>query len=195
MNALRWTRQQLDAWVAALAAGKVTVAPAEGVYGYCADPASSTALGSLDKLKQRPPDKSGYLVLLPDVGWIEKIWGAVPEQEAEAIQKYFPCPAEAPVSLVLQNNPAAEQYFAAYLEHFVVPPTGVAVRVPACVYMQAYLRAWGGPLISTSANVSGRPPAQLAEQLPVSRTKLTLEAPLDGRVSRLYNPKTGQWYR
>jgi L-threonylcarbamoyladenylate synthase len=190
-----WQQQDLTPWLEALDAGAVTAAPAEGVYGYCADPNSPAALARLDALKQRAPDKSGYVILLPDVDWIHKIWGDLPKNEAAAVQAHFPCPAEAPVCLILQCNAVARQYFAPYLQHFAEAPAGIAVRVPACAYMQAYLKAWGRPLISTSANVSGQAPELVGSNLPQSLVGLTLPQPLGGQVSRIYEPYTGRWHR
>ena len=58
-----WPPTTLTNWLAALRAGEVVAAPAEGVYGYCCDPFSETALCKLMDIKQRSTRK-GLIVLI-----------------------------------------------------------------------------------------------------------------------------------
>ena len=43
--------------------------------------------------------------------------------------------------------------------------SGIAVRISAHPLVAALCQAWGGPLVSTSANLAGEPPARSREEL------------------------------
>lgn len=71
----------------------------------------------------------------------------------------------------------------------------VALRLPSEPYMREYLNAWGGPLVSTSLNISGQAPVRRAEKIPSGPMALKLKKPLKGESSRIYNVVTGFWER
>jgi len=181
-----FTDQQLDVWTAALRRGDIAAAPAEGVYGYCADPFSPRALQALLALKKRDSAK-GFIVLVAEVSWLEKLCPPLPEECRRAVAEHWQ-PGRPPTTLIL---PAAAGLPPALTGAF---PT-LAVRLPQPVYMKEYLQDWGGPLVSTSLNESGQPPATHAGQIPAGIPALTLENELSGLPSRIYNPLSGEWLR
>jgi L-threonylcarbamoyladenylate synthase len=65
-----WSSRQLSPWLAALKKGEITAAPAEGVYGYCADPFNSRALEKILEIKRRSL-KKGLIVLISRTWWQE----------------------------------------------------------------------------------------------------------------------------
>jgi tRNA A37 threonylcarbamoyladenosine synthetase subunit TsaC/SUA5/YrdC len=71
----------------------------------------------------------------------------------------------------------------------------LAIRLPQPAYMQAYLQAAAIPLVSTSLNISGEAPATHAAAIPTGTPSLTLNEPLSGTPSRIFNPMTNQWLR
>ena len=166
-----------------LHAGEVIAMPAEGVYGYCADPFNPKALAKLIALKQRDPGK-GFVTLIGSLRQLPRLCETLPPVAHGAAMDHWP----GQITLLL---PA--------LEHLPELLTGghptVAVRLPAADYMRAYLSAWGQPLVSTSANVTGEPPITDATQLPPELFALTLTKPLAGGVSKILNPATGVWVR
>jgi len=61
--------------------------------------------------------------------------------------------------------------------------------------MQDYLKAAGQPVVSTSLNMSGEPPATTRDEVPADIAALTLPQPLSGTPSRIFNPVGGIWLR
>ena len=184
---------QLAPWLKALKSGEVAAAPAEGVYGYVADPFDDSALAKLLALKQRSASK-GLIVLIPHLQNLNHLCPrTLPVAAQIAVQAYWGGAQTAriemaPVTLIL---PALKS-----LPDMLTGGKGtVAVRCPATPYMQEYLAAFGGPLVSTSLNVSGEAPATGASQIPAGIPALTLEQPLSGQPSRIFDPQANSWLR
>lgn len=181
-----WLPAQLAPWLAALKAGGVVAAPAEGLYGYCADPFNPAALRALMEIKQRDPSK-GLIVLISAVEQLGRLCPPLTEAQQIAIATHWQ-PGQPPTTLIL---PA----LATLTPLLTGGHATIAVRLPQNPYMQEYLAAAQTPLVSTSANLSGQPAATTAAQLAPEVPALTLPQPLSGTPSRIFNPQTGHWLR
>ena len=181
-----WKENQLTPWLAALQRGDIAAAPAEGVYGYVANPFNPAALERLLEAKRRSANK-GFILLVQSVSQLSQLCPELPERDLAAIdvcwQSFQP-----PITLILPAlstlNPLLKG------EHGTV-----AVRLPQKPYMQEYLQAAGTPLVSTSLNISGEPPATSTAQIPQSIPSLTLPYKLSGTPSRIFNPLENKWLR
>lgn len=183
-----WNDEQKQAWCAALAAGEVVAAPAEGVYGYCCDPFNEAALKKLITLKQRDENK-GMIVLVPSVLELAQLCPPIQDEMLMSIYDHWGVEHSKPTTLIMPAR-------AGVLPQLLTGARAtIAVRCPAENYMQEYLQAWGKPLVSTSLNVSGEKPAVTAEGLPKNMPVLALETPLSGTVSRIYDLINGVWVR
>jgi len=138
---------QLRAAVRALAAGGVIACPTEAVWGLSCDPDNSDAVSRLLYLKQRPVEK-GLILVAADVDQLAPLLEGLTEAQRSKLALSWPGPS----TWLLPH-------------HDLVPPwihggsTQVAVRVSAHKVMVALCRAWGGALVSTSANPAGGRPA------------------------------------
>lgn len=134
----------------ALRAGGVIAYPTEGVWGLGCDPENAAAVLHLLELKRR--DMAKGLVLV--AGAIEHFAPHLAGLDAERLQRLR---ASWPAALtwLVPNNGAAADWVTGGGER-------VALRVSAHPVVAALSRAFGGPLVSTSANPSGRPPAMNA---------------------------------
>jgi L-threonylcarbamoyladenylate synthase len=179
-----WSQKTLDDMTARLKKGEVIAAPAEGVYGLCADPFNTDALQNLLAIKERNPGK-GFVVLIEKPGHLSMLTETLAKYHWAAIDKYWP----GPITLLLPARPEVPSLLTGGGDK-------IAVRLPAAAHVQAYLKAWGGPLVSTSANLSGEKPAQIIAELP-DDTLFALESPiaLDGSVSRILDVESGHWIR
>ncbi len=123
--------------------------PTEGVYGLGCDPQNAATVLRLLRIKDRPLTK-GLIVIAADRA---QLAGYVcPELEMEQrIAHGWP----GPTTWLLPAGPLARPWL-----------TGggdlLAVRVSAHPVAAALCRAFGAPIVSTSANLSGRPPARSA---------------------------------
>lgn len=163
--------------VAVLRRGGVVACPTESVWGLSCDPFDESAVERLLQIKRRPVDK-GLILVAADRGQFDGLldWDALPQDCRETVLASWPGPHTWIV-------PASEK-----LPRWITGAhDGVAVRVTAHETMAALCRAFGGPLVSTSANPTGAPPPRaLAELDPVLHA--ALDAVLDGRTGNLPRP-------
>lgn len=142
------TAFHLRAAARALRAGKVVAYPTEAVWGLGCDPRNAPAVAHLLALKQRNPGKG--LILIADR--FESVVPFLAELTAEMGARIYPT-WPGPVTWIL---PAADWVPKAL--------TGgrktLAVRVTAHPPAAALCHAFGGAIVSTSANLSGRPAAR-----------------------------------
>lgn len=133
--------------VRALRAGAVVAYPTEAVWGLGCDPFNESAVRRLLALKQRSEAK-GLIIIAADVAQIAPwIAALTPSQRAAALATW-----PGPYTWVVPAPQAPRWLRGAH--------ASLALRVSAHPGVQALCRAWGGPLVSTSANLSGQPPAR-----------------------------------
>lgn len=136
-----------QAVIDALNAGGVIAYPTEAVYGLGCDPDNEAAVLALLAIKQRPVEKglilvaANYSQLLPYVN--DK---AIPPEKRYQIFSSWP----GHVSWVLPASQAAPKWVTGQFD-------SIAVRVSAHPVVQQSCTAYGKPLVSTSANLSGQP--------------------------------------
>jgi L-threonylcarbamoyladenylate synthase len=137
--------------VRALHRGGVVAFPTETFYGLAVDPRSASAVKRIFELKQRAPDQPLPLIA-SDVDQIDDHVGTMTPLAARLALRGWP----GPLTLIIPASP--------HLCHDVHLSTGrVAVRVTAHPVAQALARNAGHAITSTSANISGDPPAATAE--------------------------------
>jgi L-threonylcarbamoyladenylate synthase len=166
-----------DAAVEALRQGGVIAYPTEAVYGLGCDPADATAIARVLELKQRPASKG--LILIAAEESALRPWLAPIDAETRArIAPTWPgpttwlLPAAADCPAILRGDHDT-----------------LAVRVTAHPVAAALCQAWGGALVSTSANLSGGEPVRAAA---AARALFgtTVDAIVEGAVGELERPTT-----
>ena len=162
--------------VAALRAGDVIAYPTEAVYGLGCDPQNRAAFARVFELKQRPPTQ-GVLLIAADFAQVEKyIDPATPTAALERARATWP----GPHTWVFPRANSVPDWIAG-------THAGIALRVTAHPPAAALCRAFGGAIVSTSANRHGEPPARTADAV---RTTFGggIAYILDGAVGRLERP-------
>lgn len=162
-----------------LAAGGVITYPTEAVWGLGCDPANEAAVRKVLDLKQRPMAKGMILVAADPAqldGWVAL--SALPPARLQAVLDSWP----GPNTWIVPAGAKAPHWVTG--EH-----TGIAVRVSAHPLVAALCRHWGGPLVSTSANLAGEEPARSREQLD-PRLLARLDGLVDGQVGSSAQPTT-----
>lgn len=132
--------------VRALRAQGIVLHATEGVWGLACDPFDEEAVERLLRLKDRPKDK-GLIVIGAGAGCFEPELAVLAPAERATVEATWP----GAVTWIVPNV-----RFPSWITGG--RPT-VAVRVPGHRQARALCRAFGGPLVSTSANRSGQPPA------------------------------------
>lgn len=144
---------RLTSALQALHDGGVVACPTEAVWGLSCDPQNPRAVMRLLQLKQRPIAK-GLILVAADSRQLEFLLHDLPQQQREQLAATWPGPA---TWLVPHHDRVAPWIRGAH--------RAVAVRVSAHPVVSALCQAWGGPLVSTSANPAGAQPAQACFQV------------------------------
>ncbi len=133
---------------AVLRSGGVIAYPTEAVYGLGCDPLNQNAVRRLLAIKRRPMDK-GLIIIATDLAQLEPFIEPPTPEIRQKLDASWP----GPVTWLLPARPGTPHWLCG--RH-----PSLAVRVTAHPLAAALCRAFGGPLVSTSANPSGRPPAR-----------------------------------
>ena len=140
-------QEQVDLAVAALREGQVIAYPTEAVWGLGCDPWNEQAVLQILRLKQRPVEK-GVILIAADIEQVELFLEKLtPEQKQQVVASWMNEFAPATTWLVPLTADVPKWISG---EH-----SQVAVRVTKHMQTQALCRAFGRPIVSTSANPSG----------------------------------------
>lgn len=167
----------IEAAAARLRAGGVIAYPTEAVWGLGCDPFNEAAVLRLLALKCRPVDK-GVILVVADVTRLDGLvdWQALDPAARETVFASWPGP-----------------------HTWIVPATArvpawvrgahrdVAVRCSAHPVVVALCHAFGGPLVSTSANPAGAPPPRTLDAFDPG-LRAAVDAIVDGDTGGLDRP-------
>lgn len=133
--------------------GGIIAYPTEAVYGLGCDPWDEEALIELLLLKQRPWEK-GLILIASDFNQLQDFIQPVDADMLKQLQQTWP----GPVTWLL---PVREEVSALLTgDHDCI-----AVRVTAHPLTRQLCEAYGGPVVSTSANITGLRPAMNVHQV------------------------------
>ncbi|MGS0502256.1 Sua5/YciO/YrdC/YwlC family protein [Xanthomonas oryzae] len=167
----------LDNAVATLTQGGVIAYPTEAVWGLGCDPRREAAVLRLLEIKRRPVDK-GVIVVTSSVDvlrdWVD-IDALAPARRQDVLASW-----PGPHTWILPVTARAPRWVTG--EH-----DGLAVRISAHPVVAALCAAWGAPLVSTSANLAGEPPARGHAALDPALLA-TIDGVVDGEVGALAQP-------
>jgi len=173
-------RPERDALIAAAEAvmrGGVIAFPTDTVYGLGCSLFDVAAVEMVARLKRRDPTLA-VISLIPDAGQAYGLATELTDVAERLIAKCWP----GPLSLILRAAP-------------IVPVrvrgagSTVALRCPKDNLCQRLLERIGGPVVSSSANLSGQPPAETADDV-VRIFGNQLDLVLDGGPRRNQLPST-----
>ncbi|PYS94178.1 MAG: threonylcarbamoyl-AMP synthase [Acidobacteria bacterium] len=160
-----------------VAAGGIVAFRTDTFYGLGADPFKRAALLALRNLKGREEDKP-LLVVIGDVGEAARFMVSRSKLFDRLSARFWP----GALTLVVAARVEVPTELTAN--------TGtIGVRLPADEAVRAFVRACGGVLTATSANLAGQPPARTAAE--VARAFPTgLDLIIDGGTARTEQPST-----
>ncbi len=152
----------------ALRQGAVVACPTEAVWGLGCDPLDQAAVLRLLALKQRAVDK-GLILVAASAAQFDGFadWNALPAERAVAVRASWP----GPHTWIVPATPRVPHWITGVHD-------GVALRVSAHPTVVALCEAFGGPLVSTSANPAGAPAPRTLDEFDPA-----LLAALDGHVA------------
>lgn len=164
---------QITEAVTYLKQGKIVAHPTEAVFGLACDPDNIDAVSRLLQIKHRALNK-GFIVIGASWEQIEPLVNYLRPDLLTQVFETWPGPTT-------WLFPASEHVpFWVKGEH-----EAVAVRITAHPVAKALCEQFGGPLISTSCNRSGDPPARDIRTIQLTlrdTVDYVIDAPLGGRM-------------
>ncbi len=141
--------------VAALRRGSVISYPTEAVWGLGCDPLNAAAVQHLLRIKQRDESK-GLILIAANLAQIAPLidTDALPSVRLQGVLATWP----GPHTWLLPCTPVVPAWLRG-------THTTLALRVSAHPSVAALCNAFGGPIVSTSANLAGHEPARMIDDL------------------------------
>lgn len=175
--------------IAVLNKEEVIAYPTEAVFGVGCDPDSEAAVYRLLDLKQRPVDK-GLILIAANFEQLKPYIddSKLTEEQRQAVFARWP----GPVTFVFPAKPTTPRWLTGRFD-------SLAVRVTDHPLVIALCTAYGKPLVSTSANLSGLPPCRTAQEVieQFGADFPVIDAPTGGRQnpSEIRDALTGELFR
>ncbi len=143
-----------------LAAGGVVALPTETVYGLAVEYDNEKAVRKLIKIKDRAPESGKvFALMLADVSQIKK-YAVIDGIARDVVRRHLP----GELTLVL---PRRLDFRNSYYDKFYT----IGIRIPIDPWLRGLLLR-SGPLIVTSANLRGEPPAESGDEVRASLLEL-----------------------
>ena len=130
-----------------LGSGGVAVLPTDTIYGFHCSASIPEAVARIRDLKGRGAGE-GFILLAADAGMANSVVARWPGSSRALLAEIWP----APLTAILPARTG--------LDPRLAPRGSVAVRVPAHRELRSLIRRLGGPVVSTSVNISGRSPVK-----------------------------------
>lgn len=134
-----------------MAEGGLIAYPTEAVFGLGCDPLNEAAVARLLELKRRPLHK-GLIVLAADLQQLQPFLAPLDSELQQKLDRTWP----GPVTWILPASPATPFWLTGNRPAIAVRVTDHPLAAELC--------AACGPLVSTSANITGSAPARTALQ-------------------------------
>lgn len=141
---MHFTQELIDTTVAALQSGHVILYPTDTIWGIGCDISNQSAVNRVMEIKSRPADKP-LILLVADIEMLEHYVEHIPPK-IHLLHEFH----ERPFTVVYEQPKNLPDYLLA-------PDGSIAIRVPQDPFCQQMIRAFGSPITSTSANLSGEP--------------------------------------
>ncbi|WP_108652576.1 L-threonylcarbamoyladenylate synthase [Dongshaea marina] len=173
-----------------LCEGGVIAYATEGVFGLGCDPDNQAAVQRVLEIKQRPQSK-GLILIASSLEQLKPYadFSKLTPEMLKRIEQSWP----GHVTWVIPAQPSTPDWLTGQFD-------SIAVRVTAHSQVQALCQAFGKPLVSTSANLSGHPSARTTEEVEQELSEM-LGYILPGKIlssvgsSRIFDARTGKQLR
>lgn len=148
-------KEDIRAAVNVLRSGGVILYPTDTVWGLGCDARNAAAVAKVFAVKQRQ-DSKALITLVGSMAQLENTVETVPEVAYDLLR----C-SDRPITIVY-DAPARGAHLA---DALLAPDGSIGVRITNEPFSAALCRSFGAPLVSTSANISGKPAPALFAQI------------------------------
>lgn len=134
---------EINKALAVLEAGGVILYPTDTIWGLGCDATNSEAVQKIFDIKQRASNKS-VIILLPDAKSVLKYVATPPPDIIDIIHSF-----QTPTTIVYENGVGVS-------DKVLAEDGSIGIRVTSDPFCKTLLRRFGKPIVSTSANISGK---------------------------------------
>ena len=149
-----WTNEDMVEAVRVLESGGLILYPTDTVWGIGCDATQSEAVARIYRLKEREDSKS-MLVLVADEAQLRTV---TEESEAVYAQAALLNRDERPTTIIYSHARGVA-------ENLIAEDGSIGIRLSREGFSQELCRRLGRPIVSTSANISGKQTAKCFEQI------------------------------
>ncbi len=140
-----FSNDKIEEILTVLRNGGTILYPSDTIWGIGGDARSEEVVEKINDIKQRKPDKNGYVILVDSVEMLRRYVGFIhPRIETLLVYHQRPLTVIYDQAIGLASNAIGRD-------------GSVAIRVVRDAFCRALIEQFDAPLISTSANVSGEP--------------------------------------
>lgn len=157
--------------------GGVVMHPTETCYGFAADIFNEEALGKIYRIKGRE-EKKPFSILVDSFEMAEK-YGEFSKLARKIAEKYWP----GALSIIVPRKSALPEFFNKG-EKFV------SIRLSSDKFTSEMVKSFDGPVVTTSANVSGKSPLYSVDMSQFSENASDIDLVVDGGVLSENKPST-----
>jgi L-threonylcarbamoyladenylate synthase len=135
-------KKELSNSLEALLKSKVLLYPTDTVWGIGCDATSEEAVAKVYVIKQRSESKS-LIILVDGLEMLQQYIPEIPKSALEILKN------STKPTTIIYNNPVG------LAKNVVANDNTVAIRIPQNEFCKQLITAFGKPIVSTSANISG----------------------------------------
>lgn len=152
-----------------LRSGGIIISPTDTVYGILGDATNAETIKKMFTAKQRPQEKA-FPIFVKDVAEARK-YAYISDAKAKFLEKVWP----GAVTVVFQHKEKLPKILTGGLNT-------VGIRIPDHEFLHALLACLDFPLVQTSANIAGQPPAKNLEEIKehFGKSKIKPDLIIDG---------------
>lgn len=143
---------EIQKTVEVLKSGNTIVYPTDTVWGIGCDATDENAVKSIYNIKKRA-DSKALICLVSDIAMLKDYVEDVPGKALEIIAK-----ATRPTTIIYRNP-------IGIAPNLIAGDGSIAIRVARDIFCRELITAFGTPIVSTSANISGDPTPQSFKEI------------------------------
>ena len=143
--------RQIETAFAVLNKGGIILYPTDTVWGLGCDATHSAAVHKIIQWKGRS-ERQSFILLVDSVEQIERYVAQVPEIAHSLIEV-----SDTPLTIIYPDARSTDQYADGLAPQVIAPDGSVAIRVVRHPFCSMLLQQFCKPIVSTSANFTGRP--------------------------------------
>ena len=136
--------EEIQRFAKSLEEGKILLYPTDTVWGIGCDATNSEAISMVYKIKKREESKS-LIILVDSFEMLSKYVKTIPNRAKKELKS-----AKRPTTIIYENP-------IGLAKNCVATDNTIAIRIVQNDFCISLIKAFGKPIVSTSANVSGEP--------------------------------------